>query len=229
MTRTYGQFCGIARAADILGERWALLIVRNLLVSPKRFGDLKDGLVGIPTNVLATRLRELEEADVVKRVFAPAPSRSVLYTLTPYGRDLDDIIVALGRWGARRMDEPKPNEIVTSDSLALTLRDSFHPTGRKRVGYELSVGSATAHALVDGGAIRVGVGPLRDADLRITVSSAIRAILAGRMSARMALRNGVVELDGPTRLFEEFVKTFRISQDQAKRDDDRHLTERLVG
>src|SRR3981081_3351856 len=91
--RAYGQFCGLARAVELLGERWALLVVRDLLVSPKRFTDLRRALPRIPTNVLSDRLRELEDAGVVHRRVLPRPAGSIVYELTEYGEQLEDIVL----------------------------------------------------------------------------------------------------------------------------------------
>src|SRR5438105_14626994 len=98
--RTYGQFCGLARALELVGERWALLIVRDLLVGPKRFTDLRRGLPRIPTNVLSTRLKELEHNGIVRRRLLPRPASGVVYELTEHGRELEDIVLRLGLWGA---------------------------------------------------------------------------------------------------------------------------------
>src|ERR1700730_12979598 len=123
--RAYGQFCGLARAVELLGERWALLVVRDLLVGPKRFTDLRCGLPRIPTNVLSDRLRELEDAGVVHRRVLPRPAGSIVYELTEYGAQLDDIVLSLGRWGAQRLGEPGPDEIITTDSMIIALRSTF--------------------------------------------------------------------------------------------------------
>src|SRR5215207_6969550 len=96
--RTFGQYCGLARALELVGERWALLVVRDLVLGPKRFTDLRRGLPRIPTNVLSARLRELEEAGVVRRRVLPRPASSVVYELTEYGRELDEVVLPLGRW-----------------------------------------------------------------------------------------------------------------------------------
>src|SRR4030081_2564633 len=107
--RRYGQFCGVTRALEIVGERWAVLIVRDLLVGPKRFTDLLRGLPKIPTNVLAARLKELEAAGVLRRRVLPRPAGSVIYELTEFGAELEDAIVTLGRWGAQPLDAPRSN------------------------------------------------------------------------------------------------------------------------
>ena len=99
--RTYGQSGGLAQALEIIGERWALLIVRDLLEGPRRFTDLRSGLPRIATNVLSARLKQLETAGVVRRRVLPRPDGSVVYELTDYGRELEDVVDSLARWGAR--------------------------------------------------------------------------------------------------------------------------------
>src|SRR5256714_15633110 len=96
-SRSYDQFCGIARALDLVGERWALLVVRELILGPKRFTDLRRGLPGIGTNILAARLKELERADVVGRRALPPPVAPTVYELTEDGRELRPSLPALGR------------------------------------------------------------------------------------------------------------------------------------
>src|ERR687889_2824463 len=98
--RSYGDRCGIARALDVVGERWALLVVRELLLGPKRFTDLRAGLPNVGPDVLAQRLRELEAAGVVRRAKLPPPAASKVYELTPRGAELEPVILALGRWGS---------------------------------------------------------------------------------------------------------------------------------
>jgi len=96
--RTYGDACGMARALDLVGERWALMVVRELLFGPKRFTDLRQGLPRLSADVLTQRLRDLEEGDVVRRRTLPPPAASQVYELTPKGEQLEPVIVALGRW-----------------------------------------------------------------------------------------------------------------------------------
>src|SRR3954447_23862520 len=110
--RTYGDRCGIARALDAVGERWALLVVRELLLGPKRFTDLRAGLPGASPNVLAQRLRELEAAGVVERQTLPPPAAAQVYALTARGAALEPVILALGRWGAEAA--LPPDEVTMS-------------------------------------------------------------------------------------------------------------------
>src|SRR4029450_734908 len=101
--RAYHQYCGLSRALDLLGARWALLVVRDLLTGPKRFTDLEEGLPGIPTNVLTSRLRELEDAGIVQRRVQSRPAGGVVYELTDYGKELEQPLLALGGWGAKSL------------------------------------------------------------------------------------------------------------------------------
>src|SRR5919109_2741639 len=99
--RSYGQFCAMAKALDVVGDRWSLLIVRELmLLGPSRYTDIQNGLPGIASNLLADRLRRLEEAGVVKRELAPPPIATTLFSLTQRGDDLREVVRELGRWGA---------------------------------------------------------------------------------------------------------------------------------
>ncbi len=123
--RRYGEGCAIATALDHVGERWALLIVRELLLGPKRFTDLQDGLPGAGSKVLTQRLRELDGAGVVRRRTLPPPASSQVYELTEWGARLDAVVVALGRWGG---DAPEPpSGRVGADSVMIRLRSFFRP------------------------------------------------------------------------------------------------------
>ena len=104
--KTYGEFCSVARSLDAVGDRWALLVVRELLLGPRRYTDLLAGLPGIGTNVLSTRLRELEAEGVVARKRVPAPTPALVYELTAEGRDLKGVLDALAQWGSRRLTGP---------------------------------------------------------------------------------------------------------------------------
>jgi DNA-binding HxlR family transcriptional regulator len=210
--REYGQFCGLARALEIVGERWALLIVRDLLVGPKRYTDLRRGLPRIPTNILAARLKELEQAGVVQRRLLPRPAGSIVYMLTDYGRDLEDAVLHLGRWGARSLGEPRPDEIVTPDSLVTALRTTFRPEAADGLdaGYELWVGDTVVHARVRDGAVEVAAGGLPGADLVIETGPVIKALMAAEISPAEAIANGSVRLTGDPRLLTRFARVFRI-------------------
>ena len=138
--KRYGQFCSIARALDVLGDRWAMLVVRELLLGPKRYTDLLDGLPGVGTNVLAVRLRELEAAGIIAREKLPPPAASTVYVLTDDGAGLRPVVDELARWGLRRMDRPEHGEALRTSWLAYSLAVCTPPTGmRNEAELELRV------------------------------------------------------------------------------------------
>src|SRR3954452_8955872 len=150
--RTYGDRCGVARALDVVGERWALLIVRELLLGPKRFTDLRAGLPHVSPDVLSQRLRELEEAGIVRRTRPPPPARARVYELTERGRGLQAIVIELGRWGSQ---EPFVDEEAKlgPDSSAIELLKLFYPAGAdgRDETYELRLDEQPFRLRVAGG------------------------------------------------------------------------------
>ena len=195
-SQAYGQFCGLARALEVVGEPWALLIVRDLLVSSKSFGELRQGLPLMTDRVLAARLETLEHASVIRRR-APAPGKdAAIYELTDYGSELEEILLSLGRWGARTLGGPRREEIVTTDSIVMALRTTFRADAARnlRATYVMELGDITVHARIRDGHAEVGIGPLRDADLIIEAGPAIKALMAGEMSPREAIETGSVRL-----------------------------------
>ncbi|MCR2793350.1 helix-turn-helix transcriptional regulator [Microbacterium sp. zg.Y625] len=232
--RSYGQYCGVTTAVELIGERWALLIVRDLLVGPRRYTDLKAGLPRIPTNILAARLKELQDAGVVRRV--PLSHRGLVYDLTPYGRELEPIVLALGRWGFAAMGEPEPDDVVTADSLTMALRTAFRPDAAAALpatGYDLHVGDVGLRARVDGVALAVrrldagvaggagdaGLAATADAgadepaaDAVIVAGPGIRGIISGELAPADALARGVVRVPrGDAALLGRFATTFHIA------------------
>lgn len=211
--RMYGQFCGLAHALELVGERWALLIVRDLLVGPRRFTDLRRGLPRIPTNVLSARLKELERASVVARRVLPRPASAVVYELTEYGAELDEIVLALGRWGARTLGDPTPEEIVTHESLLVALRATLRPAAAPDLSarYELRMGDVVVHVCLDRGQITgLAAGPLPGADLVIETGPVLRALMAGEVAPAEAVADGRVRLTGNPELLDRFVEAFHI-------------------
>jgi DNA-binding HxlR family transcriptional regulator len=211
-TRVYGQYCGFSRALEVVGERWAMLIVRNLLVSPKRFTDLHRGLAGIPTNVLTARLKELEQGGVVRRRLLPRPSGSIIYELTEYGAELEDVVVHLGRWGAKALGNPRCDEVLTVDSMITAMRSTFRPEAARKVraSYEFRFGDIVINVRIDGKKIEVAEGPLPGADLIVQTGPAIRALMSGEMTAAEAIGSGSVHITGDPELLSRFAEMFRI-------------------
>ncbi len=210
--RSYGQFCGLARALDVVGERWALLLVRDLLVSPKRFTDLRRGLPKIPSNILSTRLRELEEAGIVHRRALPLPESGVVYELTAYGQGLEEVVLRLGSWGAARLGEPRPGEVLTPDAMVIALRAMFRPAAAAEVSatYQFELGPTVFHARVEDGKLTAGAGPLPGADLVVGAGPQIRALFTGEIGAADAIATGLVQLRGDDALLQTFTEMFRL-------------------
>src|SRR5215212_5563042 len=130
--RSYGDACRFAHALDLVGERWALLVIRELLLGPKRFTDLRGGLPKASTNILAERLRELEQGGVVRKRRLPPPAAASVYELTEWGRELEPVITSLGAWGARAPSPPSTTAIGP-DSIVLALRSLFDPRAADRL------------------------------------------------------------------------------------------------
>jgi DNA-binding HxlR family transcriptional regulator len=211
-TRTYGQHCGLARALELVGERWALLIVRDLIPGAKRFTDLRRGLPRIPTNVLSARLKELEQAGIVDRRVLPRPSGAVVYELTGYGRELEGIVLALVRWGAKSLGPPCADAGVNPSSMVVGMRALFKAdaVAGLRARYELHLEDAVIHLDVEDGALDAGEGPLTEADLTIDSDLALAEVLGGDLDPAEAVESGAVRLTGDERLFDPFVAAFRL-------------------
>jgi DNA-binding HxlR family transcriptional regulator len=208
--RDYGQYSGVTRAMELVGERWALLIVRDLLVGPRRYGELAAGLPRIPSNILAARLKELQAAGVIRR--APR-SRVIVYELTPYGRELEPVVLALGAWGFKAMGEPRLEQVITPDSMTMDLRTAFRPTVAATLpatAYSANFGAAELLIRVDGSSLDVtrGDGPV---DLAFAAGPDIRLLISGELDAGRAITTGVVTvLRGRGDLLDRFASTFHL-------------------
>jgi DNA-binding HxlR family transcriptional regulator len=161
--RSYDQYCGLARALDALGERWTLLIVRNLLLGPQRYSELLRGLPGITTNLLAKRLQEMEAGGLIER--GDGASDAAAYRLTPSGRDLEPAIHALGRWGWRRLGKPTRRDRRSIEWLLVALRRRYR--GDATLSAELEADGVAYHIVLRGPRAAIGRGRTPAADLRI--------------------------------------------------------------
>jgi DNA-binding HxlR family transcriptional regulator len=135
--RKYGEGCAVSHALDVVGERWAMVVVRELLLGPKRFTDLRAGMPGASPDVLAQRLRELKEAGVVRQRKLPPPAGSQVYELTDWGAELEPVITHLGRWGSRSPSMPYEAD-RSIDSLVLSLKALFDRDGAQ--GFNATIG-----------------------------------------------------------------------------------------
>ncbi|MEE3849549.1 helix-turn-helix domain-containing protein [Gordonia sp. LSe1-13] len=204
--RSYYQFCGLSRALDVVGERWTLLIVRELMAGPKRYSDLSDALTGIGTSLLATRLKQLESDDIVNRRYLSPPAASTVYELTAAGQELADAMVPLAMWGARHhaVDGRTGSEKFRADWALLFLARLVDTTDLSGADdtYEFRVDDSTATMRVDRGQITVTPGSAVDtanaaADaVIVTDSTTMAAISGGRLTVADALAGGAVTIDG---------------------------------
>lgn len=219
--RSYGQYCGVTTAVELVTERWALLIIRDLLVGPRRYTDLKHGLPKIPTNILSTRLKELQEDGVIRRV--ALPNCGLVYELTEYGRELEPIVLALGRWGFRSMGEPRDDDVITADSLTMALRTAFKPEiASVSLDFQIQVGAVELRAQVSDGELKVvqiapptppvgGSLPSSEPELRFATGPGIRHLIAGTLTPAQAVEQDVVTIPkGNLKLLERFTELFRI-------------------
>ena len=208
--RTYDDGCAAAHALDLVGERWALLVVRELLLGPKRFTDLRTGLPHASPNVLAQRLRELERAGVVRRRKLPPPAASRVYELTDWGLDLEPVIVRLGRWGARSPSKPR-DAALGVDSLILSFRTMFDPRAADGLSasYELRLGEDRFRAEVADGHFEVvrGVAERPDAIIE-TDSNTLAALVYDDRQLAEALRSGDLKIEGDESAIERFLGLF---------------------
>lgn len=218
--RDYGQCGGVASALELVGERWALLIVRDLLVGPRRYSDLKAGLPRIPTNILSSRLKELQAGGVVRRV----PTVRGGYELTPYGRELDDIVLALERWGSKAV--PQSCGEVTSAALTVALRAAFDSQAALALPaacYLVRAGEAAVAVRVVDGGLRVwpvdAALPAPDAAEREAALLAVDvelvaedwpvgALAPERASSRAGLRHAWRAIRGDALAVERFATAF---------------------
>ena len=194
MNRSYGDQCGVARSLDVFGERWALLIVRELLLGPKRFNDLLAGLDGASPNVISQRLRELTGSGVIRQRDLGPPARVRVYELTDWGRELEPVVLHLGQWGTRA---PLPEGARWGlDSLLLALQATADPlvvNGR----YELRVGADVFTVDGTSGSVRMRRGTADRPDAALTTdAAALHAVALGKRSITETAESGDLRLDG---------------------------------
>ena len=161
--RSYDQYCGLARALDVLGERWTLLIVRNLLLGPQRYSELLRGLPGITTNLLAKRLQEMEREGLIER--GGDTTDATAYRLTDAGRSLEPAIHALGRWGWQRMGKPTAKDRRSIEWLLVALRRRYR--GGSTLSADIEADGAPYHVVLRGDRAEIGRGRAPAADIRL--------------------------------------------------------------
>jgi DNA-binding HxlR family transcriptional regulator len=208
--RTYGDRCGVARALDLVGERWALLVVRELLLGPKRFTDLRAGLPHVSPDVLAQRLRELEDAGIVRRDKLPPPAGSRIYELTDRGRELEPIILELGRFGSVA-PFPPGDAAIGVDALAIALKSLFAPSATDGLPatYELRLGEDRFRIRVVGGRLDLSRGSADGPDATIDAKpAALAEVLWHGRKLRDAQKSGDITITGREEAAKRFLALF---------------------
>ncbi|GCF11596.1 winged helix-turn-helix transcriptional regulator [Dictyobacter arantiisoli] len=210
--RSYHQYCSLAYALDLLGERWTLLIVRDLLLGPKRYKDLLYGLPGIGTNILAARLKELEQSNIIQRRVLPPPAGSTVYELTEYGQELDAIITAMTRWGAKSRGPRQPEQTLRPVTLVLELRENFNPEAAHHIQatYELCFEDNEIYTLqIANGVLEVKHGIATNPNLVVMVDvETFFQLRLQQCSTEEALAAGTLHLSGNPDLFPQFLDLF---------------------
>jgi DNA-binding HxlR family transcriptional regulator len=193
--RSYHQYCGLAKALDLVGDRWTLLIVRELLIRGAcRYTDLRDGLPGIATNLLAERLRELQAAGIVSREDAPPPIATTLFRLTPRGRELEAALLALGSWGAPLLAQSNPDDAVRAHWLTLPLQHYLRDRtpAEPPISIELRTGQEPVLLETADGKVRASLGAAPHPDAVIAATpQLILALLTGKLDLPRARTAGL--------------------------------------
>jgi DNA-binding HxlR family transcriptional regulator len=215
MSKRYDQYCPVCHALGLVGERWALLVVRELLRGPKRYTDLLEGMPGIGTNILAARLRELEQGGIVRKRKLPPPAASTVYELTEYGAELEEALYTLARWGARSIGPPGPQDDLYPEWGLNALAALFDPEAARGLTetYVLRIGEDVFTARLDDGRLHVESGAADDADLDAAVSTeTFYGLASGGLAPRAALAKGDVELRaGKQSTLERFFTVFNFA------------------
>lgn len=208
--RRYEDACGAAHALDLVGERWALLVIRELMLGPKRFSDLKGDLPGISANVLTQRLEGLEAAGILKRRKLPPPASAQVYELTPWGYEAEPIFEALGRWAARSPGHD-PALPLSAVSLMLSFRTMFDPARaarlKMRIGFEL--GEERFVVRIGDGVVEAERGEPDDVDCVFAATAPVvaAAVYGGVPLASLEAQSGL-RLRGDRAAAERFVTLF---------------------
>jgi DNA-binding HxlR family transcriptional regulator len=213
MAKRYAQYCPVAHALELVGERWALLVVRELLHGPKRYTDLADGLPGIGTNILAGRLRDLEEAGIIQKRRLPPPAAANVYELTPYGEELREPLYALGRWGARSLGPPRPDDSLAPGWLVNAVRATCTTGCLPDKVFELRIEDDVVTARFEDEELVVESGSSGDADTVIeTDPSTLFCIASDQISTSDAIKSKALKVNGDRKDAERFLSFFSFDE-----------------
>lgn len=208
--RTYEDGCATAHALDLIGERWALLVVRELILGPKRFTDLRGGLPGISPNVLTQRLLELEQAGIVQRRKLPPPAAAWVYELSEWGLDLERVIMALGRW-AVRSPALMQGHPLSVDALILSFRTMFSSDAADgfNATLEIRIGEDRFRAVVADGEMELTRNTAKNPDAIIDADvNTLAAVVYGGRRFAEAVRSGELRIEGDKAIAKQFLTLF---------------------
>lgn len=212
--RSYNQYCGLAYALDIVGERWTLLIIRELIPGPRRFKDLMDGLPSISTNLLSERLKSLEQQGILCRRVLPPPAGSTVYELTPVGQALEKTLLELGKWGSQFVPPSMEGAtLLQVGSYALTLKIFFRAEQAQGLNetYSLHVDNEILQVQIQEGEIHVQQGEALKADVVFhTNMPTYLGLLLGQLQPDEAISAGLVRIEGDPGALHRFLSLCRI-------------------
>jgi DNA-binding HxlR family transcriptional regulator len=224
MAKRYAQYCPVAHALELVGERWALLIVRELLGGQKRYTDLAAALPGIGTNILAARLKDLEQAGVIQKRRLPPPAAANVYELTEYGEELREPLYALGRWGARSLGPPSAGDSLAPGWLVNAVRATCTTGCLPDKVFELRVDEDAVTARFVDDELVVEAGSSEDADTIIETDPAtLFRIASGEISTRKALKTKAINVTGDRADAEHFLSFFSFDEPRHSPRDLEHV------
>jgi DNA-binding HxlR family transcriptional regulator len=221
VVKSYGQACAVARGLEVLGGRWTLLIVRELLIGPRRFTDLEANLPGVPSSLLGDRLRDLEAVGLVRRRRLPPPAASTVYELMEAGRALEEVVLAMGRWGSLFGRGVTAEDASRPEWQLYALKWAFHPEAAARVNrtFEMHFGNHVVTAAVRRGRLRLSQGLALAPDLVVrTEFRTFMELAAGRLALSDAQERGLITIEGKTGDPELLFKLFSVQPTEAPID-----------
>jgi len=208
-TRSYNQFCGLAYALDVVGERWTLLIIRELLAGPRRFTDLEEGLPDISTNLLSKRLKSLEQQGILRRCVLPPPAGSTVYALTPLGQALESTVLELGKWGSQFLPPSLDGVALPSAGvMTLAIKAFFYPEQAQGVyeTYELHLGHEVLQVQINDGTLHVQQGQPYKADAIFhTEMEVFLGLFSGQLPLDAAIAGGLIRVEGDSGALRRFL------------------------
>ena len=212
--RVYDDACGAAHALELVGDRWALLVIRELLLGPKRFSDLRAGLPGISANVLTQRLEDLEAKAIVVRRKLPPPASAWVYELTPWGLEAEEIVKVIGRWAARSPSHD-PSLPISVSSTVMSMRTMFASERAKdlsgKIGFRL--GEEEFIASLAKGKLTIGRGFAEEGDVVVTGDQqSLAGVIYGGVPLSKLEKTGALKIEGDRTLFERYIRLFPLPE-----------------